>query len=146
MEFEYQIQDQNSMRIEHYGKRFGENGIWDTRSDQDRIVADCGIHVVDIELHGVSIHDIVYQTPFDTDQGPQHTHYFGHNGVWQWSWPRDLYAHLIEHRFMGQRLQAPNLIMETSHSHLFDYTQDLQELAELDRLLEQHAHLFAKSS
>lgn len=142
----YTSQEHNTLTIQHHGKRFGESNTWDVVTDNGQITQDRAVRVIDIEIDGVSVMDVFYDNGFVTDQGTQHTHYLGHNGVAEMVWPRDFYSWLIKRRFFGRTLQAPNLIMETSHSHLFDYTEDLRELEALDQLLEQHAHLFDKSA
>lgn len=47
-----------------------------------------------------------------------------------------------------RRKKVPNtkVIVETSHSDLFNYDNDLKEIAEIEELIKQHEYLFNKST
>lgn len=135
------FEEVNFLELKHYGKRFGDNGIWDTTETADR-----AIKVVSVVINDIDITDIFYKIPFETADETQHTHYLGHNGVWKCEIPNNVYTWIIQHRHVGQRLAAPNLVVETSHSDLFDYSRDLEELEELEQLIKQYAHIVDKSS
>lgn len=149
-DFDYSIetkfQNVNYLEIEHYGKSFGEHGVWDTQVVNDDIVADRAIQLVSLVINEVEIYDIFFKIPFQGTVGPQNTHYLGHNGKWKCEFPENPYSWIIEQRHFGKTITAPNLVVETSHSELFDYSNDLIELEELENLIKANAHLFDKSA
>ena len=149
-DFELIIQDKfqtvNYLEVEHYGKYFGEQGIWDTQVIDNKTVADRAIQIVSIVINEVEIYDIFFKLPFYSTVGEQHTHYLGHNGVWRCEFPENVYSWIIQQRHFGKTITSSNLVVETSHSELFDYTNDITELEELENLIKQNAYLFDKSS
>lgn len=145
------LQDNNCLILEHYGKRFGENNIWDTRSNGNQIVEDRAVKLLKLELDEVDISPyLVQQWPFKTDNGQEiPTDYFGFNGACYINFNGPVYDWIIKTLVRDpsdKKIKAQDLIIETSHNDLFNYDQDIETLKELEQLLKEHAHLFNKSS
>lgn len=135
----------NSLVLEHYGKYFGQNNRWDTDSENGNIVRDRAIRIVSIELDDVDISKYMTKYwPLITDQGEMFTDYFGHNGVCTIEFGAPVYDWIITELVHqpNHQYKALDLIVETSHSDLFDYKNDLQEIAEIENILKTNAHLF----
>ena len=143
------IQESNTITLMHYGKNFGTDGVWDTQTKDNLIVQDRAVKLTRIELDGVDIAKYISRWPFQTDIGETYyTDYFGHNGQLIIKFSSPVYKWIITElvcKTVGPDT-AQDLILETSHSSVFDYAQDLIELEEIEKLLVEHAHLLNKSS
>ena len=145
------LQDSNNLILQHYGKQFGENNIWDTRSENNCIVEDRAVQLVRLEFDKVDIAPyLIKHWPFKTDDA-QHiaTDYFGFNGCCSIDFTSPVYDWIITNLVYDPKshlVKAQDLIVETSHSNLFNYDEDLIILKEIEKLLKKHAHLFNKSS
>lgn len=141
--------DHNTLTLSHYGKSFGQDNIWDTRVENEKIVQDRAIKLIKLELNEVDITKYISKWPFETDTGEiLHTDYFGHNGQLEINFTSPVYDWIILNlvKESAGPDTAQDLILETSHGSVFDYAQDLVELEQIDQLLAKHAHLFNKSS
>ena len=150
IEFTMPLQDRNCLILEHYGKKFGENGIWDTRSNGDQITEDRAVKLIKLELNEVDISPyLVRQWPFITDSGQSiPTDYFGFNGACHINFDSPVYDWIIKtlvHDPSNVKVKAQDLIIETSHNDLFNYNQDIETLKEIEQLLKENAYLFNKS-
>jgi hypothetical protein len=68
--FEAPLQDNNSLIIQHYDKKFGQNGQWDTKLVNDVIVQDRALKLHSLDLDNVSITKYVIEyCPFVSEQG-----------------------------------------------------------------------------
>jgi hypothetical protein len=147
IEFEMLLQENNVLVLEHHGKYFGENGRWDTVSENDVIIQDRAIRPLRIEIDGVDICKYQFENwPLLTQHGEVFTNYFGFNGTCRIEFTAPVYDWIITklvHR-PNHQYKALDLIIETSHSDLFDYENDLRELEEIDQLIKENAHLFDK--
>ena len=151
IEFTMPLHNENCLILEHYGKRFGENNIWDTHSKNDQIIADRAVKLIKLELNEVDISPyLCRQWPFKTDSGQEiSTDYFGFNGACYINFNSPVYEWIIKtlvHDPSNIKVKAQDLIIETSHNDLFSYDQDIETLKEIDQLLKEYAHLFNKSS
>lgn len=145
------LQESNSLILEHYGKYFGQNNRWDTQSENNVIVQDRGVRLVHLELDEVDIVKYVFGNwPYVTDQGESFpTNYFGHNGKCTVNFDAPVYPWIIANlvRTTASTAQKPqDFVIETSHNDLFNYSQDIDIIEEIENILEEHAHLFDKSS
>lgn len=147
--FEAPLQQSNSLIILHYDKNFGQNGQWDTVSNNGVIVQDRAIKLHSIELDDVAITKyVIDHCPFVTDQGESiTTSYYGFNGQVQINFDTPVYDWIIDTVIKPKSRKVLDLVqpIETSYDNLFDYKQDQVELEELDNILEKNAHLFSKS-
>ena len=151
IEFDAPLEDINSLVMQHYGKSFGNNGIWDTKSENNIIIQDRGIKLIKLEFDAVNIEKyVIKHWPYTTDDGESFaTDYFGHNGQFNITFDRKVYNWIITtlvHDPVSSVYRAQDLIIETSHNDLFNYENDVKELKEISHLLEKYAHLFNKSS
>lgn len=151
LQFDVPTLDHNILTLTHHGKYFGENNRWDTRLEGDEIVQDRAVQLQGLELDGVDI------VKYHRGRWLQHTTdgevidsvYFGHNASCSINFSAPVYDWIITQLIKNntyRKYNAQDLILETSHSDVFDYGNDRQLLDELDQLLETHAHLFSKSS
>ena len=148
IEFVMPSNERNQLTLYHYGKRFGENNIWDTRNDGNIIVEDRAIKLMRLEFDQVNVIEyLLTHWPFITTSGEVvKTDYFGYNGSLTINFTTPVYEWIITHLVQTKVNRTQDFIIETSHNNLFDYNNDLKELKEIEYLLEKHAHLFNKSS
>ena len=150
LSFDIPLQDNNTVIIQHFDKNFGQNGQWDTISENDAIVKDRAVRLLSFELDEVDLREyLIQQCFFETDDGAKlHTDYYGFNGQTQIFFCAPIYNWIIDNIVKEKTRNIFDLDqpIDTSFDNLFDYRQDLIELQELEQLLEQHAHLFDKSS
>lgn len=149
IKFSLPAKNLNCLVLEHYGKSFGINGRWDTESNGDVIVRDRAVKLIKLELNDVNIIKYITRWPLVTDQGESMpTDYLGHNGQITINFNSPVYDWIITTlvRETADITDSQDLIIETSHSNVFDYGEDLVELKEISKLLNEHAHLFNKSS
>lgn len=151
IEFDMPLLDNNTLIIQHYDKKFGENGQWDTKCEGDQIIEDRAVRLVKLEIDSVDItkYFVRHWTWTTTDGTELTTDYFGHNGQACIEFTAPVYNWIITklvHDPETSKYKAQDLIIETSHSDLFNYTQDIIELAEIEKILKENAHLFSKSS
>ena len=52
--FNVNVDEKNLLRIEHYGKQFGDNGVYDCTADQTE---DCVLTIKDIRFNNVTVGD-----------------------------------------------------------------------------------------
>lgn len=138
----------NKLQIVHYGKWLGPGRYDTSRPDPEGpIVADRALRLVGLNFNDVELVQYAAQIPFITERGESwHTHHFGHNGTWELEFFTPIYDWIIENFVRKQQTQAADITLETSHHDLWDYNNDQFELDEIERLLENHAYLFDKST
>lgn len=109
--FDITLAENNTLEIEHYGKSFGENGIWHSSQSGDR-----NITVKQICMGGVDLHDLLHlgklcnhfnQSQLDdfaaSNQDVPHIKQFvhtedifmGYNGRYVLEFPKDVYDWII---------------------------------------------------
>ena len=140
-------QTNNQVVMRHMNKRFGINGIWDVEVNKNNeILSDRAVKLLDFKLNDISIKSWVFDTcKFLTTDGEQiQTDYFGHNGIITVNFDCPIYEWIICNCVKPRAVQDPSkFIINTTLDNLFHYTNDLEELDEIERILEQHAHLFS---
>jgi hypothetical protein len=137
----------NLIVIKHMNKRFGEHGVWDVKADGDVITQDRAVKLLDVELNTVSVRNWVFdQCRFTTEHGERlQTDYFGHNGSISIEFDCPVYEWIICNCVKPTaNPESSNFVINTTSDNLFDYTKDIEELDEIERILDQHAHLFNK--
>lgn len=105
--YNVELEEQNTLSIQHYGKRFGEHRIWDTKLVDGVIVKDRFFSITDIEFNDVTIKDlwhngVVTGNRFDGNI-PQHstTLPFNDNREYSLSFTSPIYTWIIEKRNEG---------------------------------------------
>jgi hypothetical protein len=139
-------QPDNHIVIRHMNKRFGINGIWDVEVADNAIISDRAVKLLDVELNNVSVKSWIFDTcKFVTTDGEQiQTDYFGHNGSITVNFNCPIYEWIICNCVMPKATVDPSkFVISTSLDNLFNYTNDIKELDDIEKILEQHAHLFS---
>lgn len=137
----------NQILIKHMNKRFGVNGVWDVEAIGDAITKDRAVKLLNIELNSVGIKNWVFDVcRFVTEDGDQlQTDYFGHNGSISIEFGCPVYEWIICNCVKPTaNPESSKFIINTTSDNLFNYTKDIEELAEIERILDEHAHLFDK--
>lgn len=135
------LRDENSIRIIHHGKRFGENRIWDTKLENGHIVADRSMHVEDIVILGISIkrwwHRGSMLVDSNTETIPEHSdalHFFK-NAEYKLSFSAPFYDWLIDSRREGFKEVGPIWKMSSLNTKSDGYSSSMLELEPiLDRI------------
>jgi hypothetical protein len=149
IKFSLPVLEYNQLVLEHYGKSFGQNGRWDTESNGKVIVKDRAVKLIKLEIDGVNIVKYITSWPMVTNEGQSiPTDYLGHNGKITINFTSPVYDWIITTlvKETANATTAQDLIIETSHNNVFDYREDLIELEEITKLLNEYAYLFNKSS
>jgi hypothetical protein len=137
----------NQVIIRHLNKRFGVDGIWDVEvNNNNDITSDRAVKLLDFELNNVSIKSWIFDTcKFVTVNGEQiQTDYFGHNGSITINFGCSIYDWIICNCVKPKAKVDPSkFVINTTLDNLFDYTNDIKELDEIEGILGQHAHLFS---
>lgn len=138
----------NTLIIQHYNKNFGQNGQWDTKSENNKIIQDRAVELLDIKLNQISIYKyFINNCPFVTNKKEKlYTNYYGFNGQTELNFSAPVYDWIICNIVKPKAFTSPTLKIETSADNLFDYTKDIIEIAEIENILEKNADLFSKSS
>lgn len=148
--FDLDLNSHNHLKLEHFGKYFGEDGRWDTVVQDGNIIQDRSIELVNLELGEVDISKYIKRdgcvfhqaNGTDTDFHG----FFGFNGHIDFRFPENVYDWIIETWLMKSNHRAQDLILESSHNNLFDYRDDLREIEKIEHTLEAHADLFGQST
>lgn len=143
---ELDLPKQNHLTIEHYDKSFGINGRWDTKSNENGIYQDRAIKFEDLILDDVSLKKYIAMFPFISGDQIYYTDYFGHNGYWELPFETPIYAWIIKHLIMPHVPTPLGYVNETSHSNVFDYSNDINEINEIEKYLKEYALITDKSS
>jgi hypothetical protein len=147
--FEMPLLDTNTLVIEHYGKKFGENGVWDVRTVGDTITQDRAVKINSIVIDQVElIGYLCKHWPLVTADDSVYTDYFGFNGQCTIAFSSPVYTWIIDSLVRPEETHKPiyDLAVETSFGNLFDYQQDCTEIAEIENLLKKHASVLDKSA
>lgn len=134
----------NILTIEHYGKSFGSNNIWDTKVDKfNTIYEDRAVKILDLELNDVSLKKYITTIPFKGIE-TYYTDYFGHNGIWTLDFDAPVYDWIIKKFIIPPNTKPLGYVNETSHSNIFDYSLDFIEIKEIEEYLKEYASITDK--
>jgi hypothetical protein len=143
---ELSLPKHNQLTVEHYGKSFGDNRRWDTKlDDQGVIYQDRAVRFEDLILDDVSLKKYIVTFPFVSEQ-TYYTDYFGHNGYWNLTFETPIYEWIIKQFIVPHKPTPLGYVNETSHSNVFDYSNDLVEIDEIEQYLKEYALITDKSS
>lgn len=135
---QFTIRENNSIVISHYGKRFGENRIWDTKSAGDQIVADRTLHVDDMLIMGISMKPWWHKGSMDIEsQVPKNSSiiHFYFNASYSLSFTAPFYDWLIDSRYEGFKEVGPIWKMSSLNTKSDGYSSSMLELEPLlDRI------------
>jgi hypothetical protein len=136
----------NQVIIRHMNKRFGANGIWDSEVNNNELIKDRAVELLDFEINSVSIKSWIFNTcKFVTIDGEQlRADYFGYNGSATINFDSPVYEWIICNCIRSTAvIDSSKFVINTTLDNLFNYTNDIKELDEIERILEQHAYLFS---
>ena len=138
----FPLNGRNQLVLRHYGKRFGEGRIWDTKSKDGIIIEDRKIEVLSISVDGIDFRDKLHTITFN--QEPVSGEPLAQQ-VWDGNFNFNGYI-LIDMQptplnwLINLRLkQARNLGISyfSDHTKLFHYEDDIALINELEKMLEQ---------
>ena len=131
----------NLLAMEHYGKRFGEGRVWDTKSRDGAIVEDRRIEVLSITIDGIDfrdkLHGMIYtQKPVTGEPTAplQWDGNFNFNGIVLLDIDPTPLNWLINLRL--KQVRNPGISYFSDHTKLFHYEDDLALISEIESLLE----------
>lgn len=133
------ILDTNQLTINHYGKRSGENKIWDTKVDANgSIINDCTFQIVDLSINRIPFNEIAFKKyRFKNNQNYDNIYLnsiVGFNGEFNISIPKDLYSWLTIIKFKHDVINDGE--QYSNSSQLFHYEEDIKLIRELKTLLD----------
>lgn len=135
---QFKLQKNNIITIEHYGKRFGENHIWDTKVVDGQIIADRYLRVDDIKILDISLKPWWHNGQIgDTEYIPQHLDaiYFHQNITYTLKFTAPFYDWLIDSRYSGFKEVGPIWKMSSLNTKSDGYSSSMLELEPiLDRV------------
>lgn len=144
--FNISCSENNSLQIIHYGKRFGENNVWDTNNNNDRYVV-----INEVLFNGVSIgHETIKKTSFNntwtehqlkTNSAefikeftclPYSSGRLSFNGSITINFTVPVYNWIIDQRF---KVSQTNSAYFSDYSSRWHYDQDIKILHEIKKLM-----------
>lgn len=128
----------NTIQITHYGKRLGENRIWDTKVDNGNIIADRSLHVDDISILDISLKPWWHKGKMSNgDLIPKHsdTIHFFLNGEYMFNFTAPFYDWLIDSQHDGFKEIGPLWKLSSLNTRPDGYSSSMLELEPiLDRI------------
>jgi len=132
----------NLLGMEHYGKRFGEGRIWDTKSRDGVIFEDRRVEVLSIAIDGIGfrdkLHGMIYKQKAVLGEPVAPSQWdgnFNFNGSLSLDISPTPLNWLINLRLKQAR--NPGISYFSDHTKLFHYEDDLALIDELEKMLEQ---------
>lgn len=144
--------DKNKLTIQHYGKNFGANNVWDTKLEGGNIVQDRAAEIISLSLDEVDIAKYMQKKcPLVTENGDSVPGlYYGFNGCVDVEFEPPIYNWIIDNAVRPELQMAPNFNhpLEVNHAtNVFDYDRDQIEIKKIEDILSQYyAYLSSKSS
>ncbi len=145
VDFDVVCNQHNLLEFEHYGKNFGENGVWDTNLSSHQ---DCFAQINDIRFDDVSIDNVRHELTFisrwneksDLEQVKNFStinHCNGlmnFNGVIELEFDTPVYSWLINEKFIKKNV-ANNPIFNKSGNRRFDYKYVLDKINKIKQII-----------
>ena len=128
-DFNIECNKENTLSFEHYGKRFGENGVWDTTETEDRF-----IFLDDIKLDQVSIGDkLKHAMVLKTKDGQELQTYgsMNFNGVMDFYFETPVYDWLILAKYKEPMEDMTFFSNYTARWHYEKDREIIQEIKDL---------------
>lgn len=144
--FNLECTETNTLQIIHYGKKFGEDNIWDSDAEGKQ---SCYIEIKDIMFNGISgKNDIIKQLEFVTHWTPkqldgdanfisQHNKFHSHgmmgfNGEITLDFTTPIYNWLIDKKF---KVPLKEMAYFSDYSSRWHYEEDIKLLDEIKDLI-----------
>ena len=135
------LDNSNILMMRHYGKRFGQNRIWDTKSIDGHITQDRKIEIISIKIDGIDFRDKLHGMAFNQEAvngepaiSAEWDGNFNFNGSVAISITPTPLNWLINLRFKKPRNDSISYFSD--HTKLFHYEDDLILIAKIEALLE----------
>jgi hypothetical protein len=145
LDFDVVCNQTNLLEFEHYGKNFGENGVWDTDLSNHQ---DCFVQINDIRFNDVSIdtirHELTFISRWNEKSDPEQVKNFStiyhcnglmnFNGVIRLEFDIPVYSWLIKEKFIKKDL-TDHSIFNKSGSRRFDYKYVLDKINKIKQII-----------
>lgn len=147
LDFVLQCRDQNCLRFEHFGKRFGQDNIWDTSVDTGD---DCKLQIVDVSFDDVSIgpklrSNMTFVTALTGDQSDNKEFieqysvidrsdgWMTFNGVIDFEFETPVYDWLIVNKFRVDKTNSQAYF--SGYSDRWNYQEDQDIIDDIKKLM-----------
>jgi len=132
------IENSNTIKIIHHGKKRGENNIWDTKTDANgKIIADCNFQITDFRINDVAFNEMAHRKflfrPTEEYADMYLDYLVGFNGEFIIPFPKDVYSWLTVIKYKKDIVD--NLEQFSNTSRLFYYEEDQKLIKEIKELL-----------
>lgn len=144
--FDVECRDCNQLVIEHYGKLFGENNVWDKSIDGP---GSCNVQIVDLIFDQVSagpsvINNLEFVTNWTAEQlteSPEFIQAYSRflcqgqmdfNGTVSLEFPKSIYNWLIDKKY---KVPIVNTAYFSDYSSRWHYARDVELLEEIKTLV-----------
>lgn len=145
LDFDVDCDKTNLLELEHYGKSFGTNGIWDTNT---RTQQDCFAQIKDIRFDDVSIDlimsDLTFISKWNPDSNPDQVKNFSiinncngsmnFNGVISLEFDTPVYDWLIIKKY--KKPIDKNIAYFSNHTARWHYEEDIKILNDIKGLMQ----------
>lgn len=145
LNFVLECEATNNLQFVHYGKKFGEDNIWDSDSEGKH---SCYLEIKDITFNDISVNDILPNLEFVTHWTPkqlegdknfiaQNSKFFSHgtmgfNGEITVEFTTPIYNWLIDKKF---KLPLKETAYFSDYSSRWHYEEDIKLLEEIKTLI-----------
>jgi len=144
LEFEDLITKGNKFVIGMVNKRFGRNSIWDTKSENNKIIEDQTIRIVSLKLNDVECKQL-FSDKFYVKRTDRQPSYFpdilesqdimNYNGYFSFDFDLPLYNSLINKKF---KVKADNNISYFSnYTKVFHYEEEKKMISSINDILKE---------
>lgn len=125
--------ENNILTIEHYGKKFGENNVYDTILQDGKIIEDKYIIVKDIVISGVSLKPWWHLGEFTEQNLHLNQESFGlyKNSVYSYNFTSPFYEFLILQKRKGYKEIGPLYALQELNSEQEEYSLSQLQFNEL---------------
>jgi hypothetical protein len=143
LNFDVACDRHNLLEFEHYGKSFGDDGIWDTTSQ-----LDCFAQINDVRFDDVSVDNIISELTFISRwtqySDPEQVKIFStinncnglmnFNGVIRLEFDTPVYDWLIKEKFIKKQ-SINDIIVDRSGNRRFDYKYILNQISKIKQII-----------
>lgn len=122
--FDVNFKETNSLKISMFGKRFGEDGVYDTKVEDDKIIEDKHIIIEELVIDGVSIKPWWHHAALADVVLYQHQPTIGiyNNISYCFQFPNALYEWMITKNYEGYKSIGPTWKKSALNSSPDDYS------------------------
>ena len=145
LDFDFECDQKNLLEFEHYGKRFGINGIWDTDLSAGQ---DCFAQIRDIRFDDVSLEHIINELTFisNWEEGSDLNliqnfsvidncaGQLNFNGIIKLEFDTPVYSWLIKEKFIKKQ-SLDNAVFNKSGNRRFDYKYILDKIDKIKQII-----------